>query len=86
MARSGNYGVGYRRMVRDKALVAESEGAAKLTLMEMKALMLLKMTEEEAWQESRHLFIFRTADQLEQDYRPDRDEEGKVLPPSWRTD
>jgi len=56
----------YRQMVEDKALVAESEAAAKLTLMEMKTLMLGNMTEQEAWQESRQLFIFRTERQLEQ--------------------
>ena len=61
----------YRQMVEDKALIAESEASARLTQREMDALMLLKMTEQEAWQESRHLFIFRTKEQLEQDYRPD---------------
>ncbi len=60
----------YQRMVNDNALVAESEAAARLTLREMKALMLLKMTEAEAWQASRHLFIFMTKDQIEESYQP----------------
>ena len=60
-----------KRMEARGELVAESEAAAYLTQKEMEALMLLKMTEQEAWQESRHLFIFRTASQLEEDYQPD---------------
>ena len=73
----------YRQMVEDGALVEESEAAADLTLQEMKALMLVKMTEQEAWQASRHLFIFRTADELEEDYQPQRDEAGKVIHWKW---
>jgi hypothetical protein len=60
----------YRRMVSDNALVSESEAAVKLTLMEMNALMLLKKTEQEAWQESRHLFIFLTKEKLAESYNP----------------
>jgi len=45
-----------------------SEAAAKLTLAEMKSLMLIKIPGQEAWQESRHLFIFRTKDQLREDF------------------
>lgn len=61
----------YRQMVEDKALIECSEAAARLTQREMDALMLLKVTEEEAWQGSRHLFIFRTKEQLAEGYRPD---------------
>jgi len=61
----------YRQMVEDKALEAESEAAAKLTLSEMKTLMLGGLTEQQAWEASRTLFIFRTAEELEQDYRPE---------------
>lgn len=61
----------YRWMVEDKALTAESEAAAKLTMMEMKTLMEGGMSEQEAWQASRELFIFRTKEQLEMDYQPD---------------
>lgn len=60
----------YRQMVEDKALVGESEAAAKLTMREIKTLMLGGLTEAEAWQESRHLFIFKTAEQMEKSYRP----------------
>lgn len=73
----------YRQMVEDKALVECSEAAAKLTMREMKTLMLGGLTEQEAWQESRHLFIFRTAEQMEKSYQPERDENGKVMQPSW---
>lgn len=61
----------YRQMVEDKVLEKESEAAAKLTLAEMKTLMLGGATEQEAWQDSRKLFIFRTADELEKDYQPE---------------
>lgn len=71
-------------MVRDKKLVAESEAAADLTMQEMKALMKVKMSEQEAWQASRHLFIFLTKEAIEEAYQPDRDEKGNVLPPSCR--
>ena len=73
----------YRQMVEDDALVACSEAAAKLTMSEMKALMLIGMTKQEAWQESRHLFIFRTKEALEESYQPERDEKGKVIPKVW---
>jgi len=39
----------YQQMVEDKALIAESEAAAKLTMSEMKTLMLGGMTKQEAW-------------------------------------
>ena len=65
----------YRQMVEDKALETESEAAAKLTMREMEALMLLKMSEQEAWQESRHLFIFKTAKQIEKAYQPEHRQE-----------
>jgi len=40
-------------MVEDKTLVGESEAAAKLTMSEMKTLMLGGLTEQEDWQVSR---------------------------------
>jgi len=58
----------YRQLEKDKLLQAESEAAAKLTLREMEALMKVKMSEQEAWQASRHLFIFLTKKQMEQMY------------------
>ncbi len=61
----------YRQMVEDNALQAESEAAAKLTLREMETLMKGGMTEQEAWQESRSLFIFRSPEALEKAYRPE---------------
>jgi len=76
----------YRQMVEDKALVGESEAAAKLTMREVQTLMLGGLTEQEAWQESRHLFIFKTAEQIEKSYQPDRDENGKVIQPDWQRD
>ena len=69
----------YRQMVEDKALMECSEAAAKLTMREIKTLMLGGLTEAEAWQESRHLFIFKTAEQIEKSYQPDRDENGKAI-------
>ena len=63
----------YNLMVKNKELVAESEAAARLTLREMQALMTVKMSEQEAWQESRHLFIFLTKEKLAESYRPDLD-------------
>ena len=69
----------YQQMVEDNALEGESEAAAKLTMREMKTLMLGGSTEEEAWQDSRHLFIFKTAEQMEKAYQPERDENGKVI-------
>jgi hypothetical protein len=74
----------YRQMVEDKALEGESEAAAKLTMREIKTLMLGGLTEAEAWQESRHLFIFKTAEALEKAYQPERDENGKVMQPDWQ--
>jgi len=73
----------YRQMVEDKALEACSEAAAKLTMREIQDLDVGGLTEAEAWQESRHLFIFKTAEQIEKSYQPDRDENGKVMQPSW---
>jgi len=74
----------YQQMVEDNALEACSEAAAKLTMSEMQTLMMGGMSQREAWQESRHLFIFRTAEALEKAYQPDRDENGKVMPPDWQ--
>ena len=74
----------YQQMVEDGALEMCSEAAAKLTMREMEALMSIGMSEQEAWQESRHLFIFRTAEALEKAYQPDRDENGKVIQPDWQ--
>ena len=69
----------YHQMVEDGALVGESEAAAKLTMREMEALMSIGMSEQEAWQESRHLFIFKTESQIAESYQPDRDENGKAI-------
>ena len=69
----------YQQMVEDGALELESEAAAKLTMKEMEALMLIGMSEQEAWQESRHLFIFKTATKMAQSYHPERDENGKAI-------
>jgi len=76
----------YRQMIEDNALVESSEAAAKLTMREVEALKLIGMSQREAWQESRHLFIFRTAEELEKAYQPDRDENGKVIQPGWQKD
>jgi len=76
----------YRQMVEDNALEACSEAAAKLTMREMEALKLIGMSQREAWQESRHLFIFKTAEQIEKSYQPERDENGKVIQPDWQRD
>ena len=73
----------YRQMVEDNALEAESEAAAKLTMSEMKALMLIGMSQQEAWQESRHLFIFKTKEAIAESYQPERDENGKVIQKVW---
>jgi hypothetical protein len=64
----------YQKMVDRNALGEESEAAAKLTQMEMNTLMLLKISEQEAWQQSRHLFIYVTKDQLEEMYHPEDEE------------
>lgn len=61
----------YRKMVKNGDLERESEAAAKLTMSEMKTLMMGGMTEQEAWQESRHLFIYRTEEALEEAYQPE---------------
>ena len=74
----------YQQMVEDGALEMCSEAAAKLTMREMEALMSIGMSEQEAWQESRHLFIFRTERQIEESYQPERDENGKVIKPDWQ--
>jgi len=58
----------YQNLVKAGDLEKGSEAAAKLTLAEMKALMRIKIPEQEAWQESRHLFIFRTKEQLREDF------------------
>lgn len=63
----------YRRMVKNGDLERESEAAAKLTTREIETLMRGGMTEQEAWQESRHLFIFRTKEALEEAYQPDEE-------------
>lgn len=74
----------YRQMVEDKALEAESEAAAKLTQREMQTLMTGGLSEQEAWQAAREIFIFKTARQLEKAHQPDRDENGKVIQPDWQ--
>ncbi len=61
----------YQQMVEDNALEGESEAAAKLTMREMQALMQTGMSKREAWQESRHLFIFKTKEQIAKAYRPE---------------
>lgn len=61
----------YQQMVEDKALKKVSEAAASLTISEIDALMMIGIPEQTAWQESRQLFIFRTASQLEEDYQPE---------------
>jgi hypothetical protein len=47
----------YRKMQRRKVLDKEAIAAAKLTQREMKALMRVGATEEDAYQDSCHLFI-----------------------------
>ena len=51
-------------------LERESLAAARLTRREMNALMRVMMTEQEAWQASRHLFIYKTAEQIAESYNP----------------
>lgn len=58
----------FRKMVKNKDLEKESVAAAELTLMEMKTLMRGGMTEEEAWQASRHLFILSDANSIDRAY------------------
>lgn len=58
----------YRVMERRNDLVKESEAAAKLTRREMDTLMKGKMTEVEAWEASRSLFIFSDPSK---DYNPE---------------
>jgi hypothetical protein len=60
----------YRKMLRRGDLEGESMAAAKLTMREMNALMWVKMTEQEAWQASRYLFIYKTAEQIAKSYNP----------------
>lgn len=61
----------YREMVENQELEACSEAAARLTKREMDTLMTgTAMTEAEAWEASRHLFIFPTAKRLREDYNP----------------
>lgn len=69
----------YQQMVEDGALVGESEAAARLTMREMEALMSIGRSEQEAWQESRHLFIFKTERRIAESYQPERDENGKAI-------
>lgn len=64
----------YQHMVKNNDLEKESEAAAFLTKKEMDTLMLLKISEQEAWQESRHLFIYVTKDKLEENYHPEEEE------------
>lgn len=61
----------FRLMVKNKAVQKESEAAAKLTMMEMRTLMLGGATEAEAWEASRELFILVNPKNI---YRPDDDE------------
>jgi len=60
----------YRKMLRRGDLERESLAAARLTRREMNALMRVMMTEQEAWQASRHLFIYKTAEQIAESYNP----------------
>lgn len=53
-----NYPVGYRQLVKEERLQREAIAAAKLTLAEMKAQMQVGLTELEAWEASRGLFVF----------------------------
>lgn len=59
----------YREMLQNGDLQSESEAAAKLTQREMDTLMYGgMMSEAEAWQASRQLFIYRTPKQLREAY------------------
>lgn len=58
----------FRKMVKNKDLEKESVAAAELTLMEMKTLMRGGLTEEEAWQASKHLFILSDAVSIDRAY------------------
>lgn len=53
------YPEAYRLMKQHDALDREAIAAAKLTRREMDALKLIGSTEQEAWQESRTLWVFR---------------------------
>jgi len=58
----------YQRMVDNSDLEKEAIAAANLTQMEMNTLMKGGMSEAEAWQASRHLFIFADADSIAREY------------------
>lgn len=58
----------YQRMVDNNDLEKEAIAAAKLTQMEINTLMKGGMSEAEAWQASRHLFIFAEADSIAREY------------------
>ena len=60
----------YQEMVKDGELTSESEAAAKLTMREMEVQMMIGIPEASAWEVSRHLFIFKTADQMRKSYLP----------------
>jgi hypothetical protein len=60
----------YQALVAAGQLEAETEASAQLTKREMDTLMYKGiMTEADAWEASRQLFIFKTADQLQRQYR-----------------
>ena len=48
----------FREMVKDGELISESEAAAKLTMKEMEAQMMIGVPEASAWEASKELFIF----------------------------
>lgn len=51
------YPSGYRQLAKEGRLEKEAIAAAKLTLAEMEAQMLVGATEQEAWESSRELFV-----------------------------
>lgn len=60
----------YREMVKDGELISESEAAAKLTMREMEAQMMIGVPEASAWEASKELFIFKSSDQMRKSYLP----------------
>lgn len=58
----------YRRMVDNNDLEKEAAAAARLTLMEMQTLMKGGLSETEAWQASRELFILATPEAIAREY------------------
>jgi hypothetical protein len=51
------YPEGYQTLVNEGRLEKEAHAAAKLTLAEMKAQMAAGLSEQDAWEASRHLFV-----------------------------